>query len=213
MSTSNKRVFDKFLALIKSRNICTTLTDNDMTALLNTFLSESSFVYFKNCTKDLSLNKPYEFYEQTFIADGIDNEFTISQYPNSPNPTSISYIAKVDGIDAAYSFDDLNLIFTITPLPTIGQTVLCGYNFIGQFDEDLNEEECWILAHGMLITWISGNIMTDSILSDMIVTINFSTPHSPANLLDKLVMLRKQTLREIRQLTVSYSFNGFSGFN
>ena len=213
MSTSNKRVFDKFLALIKSRNICTTLTDNDMTALLNTFLNESASVYFKKCKKNLSLYQPYEFYEESFVADGIINEFIISQYPDTPNVEAISYIAKVNNVSANYSFDDLNLIFTITPTPTIGDNVVCGYNFIGQFDEDLNDEECWILAHGMLITWISGSIMTDSILSDMIVTINFSTPHSPANLLDKLVMLRKQTLKEIRQLTVSYSFNEFSGFN
>lgn len=213
MSTSNKRVFDKFLALIESRKLCSLLTDQDMTILLNTFLSESRSVYFKNCKVDLSDYETYDFFTQTFTASGSQNVFTISQYPSTPNSESMSYTCTVNGTDAPYTFNDTTLQFTLSSTPTVGQSVICGYDFIGQFNNDIDEESQWILAHGMIITWTSGNIMTDNILRDMVVTVDFTTPHSPANLLDKLVELRQQSLKEIRQLTVSYSFNGFAGFN
>lgn len=87
---------------------------------------------------------------------------------------------------------------------------VAGY---GYFNEDLDDEEQWILAHGMIISWLSGNINTNKILADKIVSKSYHSSHSPANLLDKLNALYKASLKQIKSLTISYSFNDFTGFN
>ena len=211
MGTSNKEVFDKFLLLIKDRTLCQLLTDQELSEVLNQFLSGSASLYFKNCRKDLSQNKA-SYLREFFDADGIETEFTISNYPESPNSSSIQLVAELDGVAVDYTFDDITKTFTISPAVT-GDLVL-GYDFVGDFVETLDDEEQWILAHGMVVIWTSSQIRDYDKLREKMTNKDFNNLYSPANLLSKLSEMRKMSLLEIRFLTISYSkesivFDGF----
>ncbi len=213
MSTSNTEVFNRFLTLIEDDKLCSLLTDEELTYQLDLFLNESLSVYFKKCKKDLSLTQDSDFYSQNYTATPAQTDFILSQYPTDPNEDAISYSATVNGTDAIYTFDELTTTFTITsPVLAGGETVICGYDFVGQFDEDLDDEEKWVLAHGMILTWNSEKYYSEQKLKNQLSTTDYKF-FSPANLLDKLNQLKEYSRREMRRLTVSYSFNDFQGFN
>lgn len=218
MSTSNTEVFNRFLSLIEDDKLCSLLTDEELTYHLEYFLNESLSVYFKNCKKDLTLREKADFYRQSETATPAQTDFLLTQYPNDPNSEAISYVCTVDSVDATYTFDALTQTFTISsPVLSGGETVEVGYDFVGQFNEDsqegeLDDEELWILAHGMVVTWNSAKVYSEKNLKNKLSTTDYKQ-FSPANLIDKLLAIRNQSLKEIRRLTVSYSFNGFTGFN
>lgn len=211
LSTSNKEVFDKFLLLVKDRTLCQLLTDQELSEVLGLFLNGSKSLYFKNCRTDLSQSSG-DYVREEYTGDGIVTDFTISTYPTVLNPLSINLIAQVDGSDVSYSFDENTNTFTIIPAPT--GSVVVGYDYVGDFVEDLSDEEQWILAHGMIIVWTSAQLRDYDKLREKMTNKDFNNLYSPANLLDKLTNLRKESLREIKFLRVSYSkqsidFNGF----
>ena len=210
MSTSNRKIFNKFLTLINDRTLCSLISDEDMTTLIETFLNESASVRFKKCKKDLTDKEDSDFYRQEFAGNGILTTFTISQYPTNPNVDSIEMVCLVNGNPTTFTFNDSTLVFTLSPAPT--GIVTCGYDFIGQMNENLDDEEMWILAWGMISSWNSDKVYNESKLKVKLTTLDYKT-FSPANLLDKLIELRRRSLIEIRDLTVSYSFNDFTGFN
>ena len=212
MSTSNSEVFNRFLALIKDEELCSLLTDEQLTNHLEYFVNESLSVYFKECTKDLTNTEQSDFHSQTSTATIGQTDFVLTKYPTDPNEDAIELICTVDDVATPYTFNDVTYTFVLdTPLSG-GETVVYGYNFVGQFNEDLDDEEKWILAHGMVVTWNSGQLYSEKKLKNAMSTSDYKQ-FSPANLIDKLLALRTQSLREIRQLRVSYSFNGFTGFN
>lgn len=210
MSTSYKEIFDRFLLLIDDRTLCSLLSDEDMTSILNLFLNKSASVYFKVCTKDLTDRENPDFYRQEFTGNGVLTTFTISQYPTDPHADSIDDICLVNGNPTTFTFNDSTLVFTLSPAPT--GIVTCGYDFIGQFNEDLTDEELNILAAGMVIVWTSSILRNETKLKNKLTTLDYRT-FSPGNLIEKLKDLRKQSLIEMRDLVNSYSFNGFTGFN
>jgi len=93
--------------------------------------------------------------------------------------------------------------------PTVGQEVTCGYQFAGQFDDDLSEEEVWVVAYGMLVSWLQQKVFNASLFKNHMTTKDFST-FSAANLIDKLNELHTMAESKLQGLVVSYSYN--SGF-
>lgn len=85
-------------------------------------------------------------------------------------------------------------------------------NVLKQFNQSLTEEEQWILAEGMKLVWYEKQIFKEKQFKDRIGSKDYIT-HSPANLIDKLVSLRNDTEKSLRNKIVDYTFNGFSGFN
>lgn len=215
MSTSWSKVFDNFLILVDDRELCSLLTDEQMTEILRLYLNESYSTRFKNCRKDLTDIEEPEFYTQSFVADGNSNEFVISQYPTNPNEDAITMTCTVNGVNATFTFNDVTKKFTISSTLSASDDVVCGYEFVGQFNDLSDEEEeiCWILAHGMIIAWQSHIINNEKKMRERLTSKDFHSLHSPANLLEKLMLLRKESLKLYRDLVVSYSFNSFDGFN
>jgi hypothetical protein len=72
LATSFNSVFQKFLKLIKDRQLCQLLSEADMIEILTSFLNEATSIYFKNCEKDLKDYISPEFYTQDFISNGGD---------------------------------------------------------------------------------------------------------------------------------------------
>lgn len=212
MSTPKNLLTTTFLSLINDRDLCIDLTDAEMTEILDTYLKDSTYLRFKNCTKDLSDQEPFDFYNQTFTADGAVKTYTITQRPTLPHADAIIYTASVNGVDVGFTFDEDTLTFTLDDLPELGDEVICGYSFYGQFNVDLTEEEILILAWGMTISWKSKIVNNHNNMKNRISTKDYNS-FSPANLLDKLILLEKEAKAEIKSQTVSYSFNDFEGFN
>lgn len=214
LSTSWKPIFNKFLSLIEDRELHSLLTDEDMTELLESFLNGSVSLYFKNCRKNLKDKISPKFFRQSFVGNGVQTEFTISEYPTIYNVDSFTTYCTVNDAIPTYTFDETTRKFTITPTPTLSKTVICGYDFVGQFNDNLDDEEQWILSHGMIIMWNAPKLYNAEKLKERLSTKDWNSPHSPANLLDKLLVLRNQSIKEISRLTIAYSFgDDFKGFN
>lgn len=214
MSTSKSKVTNAFLSLISDRSLSANLTDQEMIELLDYYLRESTYVRFKICDQDLSDNESYEFHTDTFTASATPSvEYTITDYPSTPNSDAITYVCTVDGSSASYTFDENTLTFTLASTPTAGSSVIVGYESVGVFGVDLTEEEIWILAHGMLISWFSSKLHRHESLRNKITHKDYTT-FSPANLLDKMLQIKKEARTELRRLINSYSFESdFDGFN
>lgn len=81
-----------------------------------------------------------------------------------------------------------------------------------EFNEDLDDEEIWILAEGIKLVWLERQLYKEEKLRDKLGNRDYSV-HSPANLIDKLNILVKETRKTLKGYTVDYSFNSFEGFN
>lgn len=85
-------------------------------------------------------------------------------------------------------------------------------NILKQFNETLDEQEQWIIASSMRMIWLNNMIYKENKLREKLSTKDY-TIHSPGNLLDKLILLKKETKQELDEMIVSYSFDKFEGFN
>jgi len=212
MSTPKNNVTTTFLALLESRDLCVDLTDEEMTEILDVYLKDATYLRFKNCTKDLSDHEDYDFYTETSTATGLTDEFTISQYPTSPHADAITYVCKVNDTSVGYTFDANTLTFTLSSTPSADDSVEVGYEFYGQFNETLTQEEILILAWGMIVSWRQKVLNNHRNMKNRISPKDY-TAFSPANLLKALTVLSKEAERQIRDLRVSYSFDStFEGF-
>lgn len=81
-----------------------------------------------------------------------------------------------------------------------------------QFNQTVDEQSQWILAEGMKLTWLERKLYAEENLRGKISNKDYSY-HSEGNLIDNLNELVKSTKVSIRDLTVSYSFDSFEGFN
>jgi len=217
MATSWSKVFNKFLILVDDRELCSSLTDEELTEILSLYLNESYSTKFKKCRKDLTNIQEPDFYTQSFTADGISSDFTISQYPSSPHADAIIQTCTVNGVNANFTFDSGTLTYTVTDSLGGGETVICGYEYVGEFLDDLGTEEdeiCWVLAHSMILSWNTHILNNEKKMRERLTTRDFHSLHSPSNLIQKLMELRRISHIELRNLLVSYSFEStFSGFN
>jgi len=211
MSTPKNSVTTIFLSLINDRDLVVDLTDEQMTELLDLYLNDSSKLRFKACTKDLTDEEAYDFHTDTFAADGISKVYTITQYPSTPNASAINYVCTVNGVAVDYTFNSTTLQFTLDALPDADDAVVCGYEFVGQFNEDLTDEEIHILAHGMLLSYFSSILLKHENMKNSLSMKDYNA-FSPANLLDKLTTIKKELQVDLRNLIVSYTFNDFEGF-
>jgi len=212
MSVPYIELFTKYNTIPSDSKLLSSLNNQELTQLLTLFLSKSKSVYFKKCKTDLSDVENSDYYNQTFIGDGIIDTFTIDKYPMNPNPNAIDYICKVNGINVDYTFDEATLTFELSIVPDLGDNVVCGYEFCGQFNNDVTDEEQWILVTFMAIVWLDSKIMKEEKTRNKMTSKDYRQS-SEGNLLDKLTLLRKEFKKEADQMVYDYSFNGFSGFN
>lgn len=215
MATSNRTLFDYFLNKVEDRDLCKLLTDEDIINILDMYRKNTTSLYFTIIKTDISSVKSPEFYRQDFNGDGIETEFTISQWSSGEVDESTKPYCEVDGTiltkDVEYTFDINTNTFTLLTAPALNADVKCGYDFLGEFNESLADDELWVIASGMLYAWTSSKYYRSENLKNRMSSKDFKT-FSPAKLLDSLNELRKRAMYELRQDTVRYSFKGFNGF-
>jgi len=212
LSTPFVRIFQKFLVLIDDPSLCRGLSDYQMTELLWEFLDNGKSLYFKRCKKNLELYQEHEYFTEEFTADGVNKSYILSQYPTNPNSETMEYIAKVNGVDANYTFDELTQTIILDNMPMSGDIITIGYLFSGQFDEDLTSEEVWILSHSMVVSWATAKVREENAVKNTMTTKDY-VKYSPANMLNSLLELERRSISIIEGMTVDYTFNSFEGFD
>lgn len=79
------------------------------------------------------------------------------------------------------------------------------------FNQDLNEEEQWILAIGIRLVWLERKLYKEENLRNRITPKEYNS-FSGGNLIDKLTILRNETEKDLKGKVIDYTFNSFEGF-
>lgn len=79
-----------------------------------------------------------------------------------------------------------------------------------QFNDDLTLEEQWIIATGMVLSWLEPKIKREELLRAAISDKDY-TESSHANQLDKLMVLEDKTRSKLKRYIISYTHNDFDG--
>ena len=80
-----------------------------------------------------------------------------------------------------------------------------------QFNEDLTSEEQWIIAYGMVLSWIEPKIKRERLMRDAISDRDYQES-SHANQLKELLNLEKLTREKLKEYIFNYTLNNFDGF-
>lgn len=80
-----------------------------------------------------------------------------------------------------------------------------------QFNVDLTGEEQWIIANGMVLSWLEPKIKRERLLRDAISDRDYKES-SHANQLKELMNLESATRLKLHSYIVSYTHNDFDGF-
>ena len=85
----------------------------------------------------------------------------------------------------------------------------CDYN-LEQFNVDLSGEEQWIIATGMVMSWLEPKIKRERLLRDAISDRDYKES-SHANQLKELLNLESATRNKLQSYIISYTHNDFDG--
>lgn len=217
MATSNRDIFDRFLDKVSDRQLCSLLTDEDIINILNMYMGNSTSSYLKHLNQDVANKLLPEFYRQDFTGNDILTQFTISQWSSGNIAKSTVPYFSVDGVvlvlNIDYTFDLNTLTFTTLTPPVLNSEIEAGYDFIGEFNDTFTDEEMWLIASGMVMSWTSSKYYNVENFRNKMGTKDFKI-FSTANLLKSMNQLRNQAFHELRQRRVEYSYGSdFAGFN
>ncbi len=73
------------------------------------------------------------------------------------------------------------------------------------FEADLTDEEIDIICNYMMCEWMKPYLYSSELLRERLSTKDFNT-YSPANLIDKMNVLYKDTVKKARLLAINYSY-------
>lgn len=79
-----------------------------------------------------------------------------------------------------------------------------------QFNEELSDEEQWIIAHGMVLSWLEPKIKRERLLRDAISDRDYKES-SHANQLKELLNLESSTRDRLKEYLINYTYNNFDG--
>ncbi len=79
-----------------------------------------------------------------------------------------------------------------------------------QFNVKLSNEEQWIIAHGMVLSWIEPKIQRERLLRDAISDRDYKES-SHANQLKELLNLESNNRNKLKEYLINYTYNDFEG--
>lgn len=172
-------------------------------------IGKAAFVY--DCLKDLNSYTPYSSSEYVFEGNGIDNEFELTP---APAPTQTNIYVGVKGVDDDlmtenfdYTYDANTNILTFNSLiPAASSTVTIVFFDIGSFNDDLDDDECAILAESEQIAYYESYLGNAKSLNQ----VTYSTTvkiHSQAEQLKQLNNISIGQWRDrVESMIVKYSY-------
>lgn len=214
MGTPLSKVYNKFLGQIDDKEFL--LIDEDILEDLMLDYLDSSISDFFQCKVDLSFTPP----KRCEVSQQIQGQS--SQIEFTPEEGEITSI-KVENMitnevyeeNVHYSFvRDLTLDnkVKIVFLGEEDSYFKVTYTLEGYFENELRPIEIKILALGMLLAYLKPKIMTQDSLKQFVSDKDFSKL-SGANMLLRLINLKKNIEKELDVLQSKYSFEDFKGWN
>ena len=200
--TNVEEIYDVFLSQI----------DDEMFALLRPEIIRrelhkylmGSIVMFKSCKKDLKVNG---FLSKEMPLQKGTNTFDLKDNPKNIEIFSedllVEYVEEKD-----YKVIEDSIIFT----DKLDEPAILYLYENGYFVDDLDYEEIYILALGMVCQWIAPKRNREENLVQMITDSDYKKL-SGANMLDKMIKLYDRAKRELELMVINYSYNNFKGFN
>lgn len=84
-------------------------------------------------------------------------------------------------------------------------------DILNQFNVSLTDEEQWIIANGMVLSWLEPKVKRERLLRDAISDRDYKES-SHANQLKELLNLEESTRDKLDSYIISYTHNDFDGF-
>lgn len=172
-------------------------------------IGKAAFVY--DCLKDLNSYTPYSVSEYNFEGNGVDNEFELT-----PAPTELqtNIYVGVKGINddlmtevIDYTYDaETNILTLNNGIPAVGSQITIAFFDIGSFNDDLDDDECAILAESEQIAYYESYLGNAKSLNQ----VTYSTTvkiHSQAEQLKQLNNISITQWRDrVESMIVKYSY-------
>jgi hypothetical protein len=81
-----------------------------------------------------------------------------------------------------------------------------------QFNQELDLQEQWIISECLRYIWVERQVFKEEKLRERLSTKDYERK-SPANLLDKLITLKREAKTSLDNMISSYTFDNFKGFD
>lgn len=216
--TSFDSVYSLFFAQIDDYELGAMAQEDALEFLYNQLLiSISDFSY---CKKDLTQIAPFQVGDIAVNFGGgnqvsiiqdlpvIDQNLDFKLYNNGePLQENLDYTVKITHQNQVIS--DIVITKINTKLP---DNLVVTWLFGGSFNVVLTVDEQYILALGMLASWLNHKIYREQNLRMVIGDTDYKG-YSSANLLGKLMNLRDSLRLELKERRVKYSYKGFKGLS
>ena len=208
MATRLDTIYNKFLSQIDDLEL-SLLEDEDLQDLLIDYL-ENATVEFRECKKDLSINKPfkkiYRFYDElSFSINTLLDE-------NTKITVRDDFRELKENIDYTISYNDNNLKINLKTKATLKGNAEVELSNDGSIKADLTLEEVYILALSMRLFWLSPKIYREENLRQMMNDRDFKQL-SNANMLKALIQLQTTTRQELQKFKQRYAMREFKGLD
>lgn len=168
---------------IMTDNTLTSLGDNLYYYLLSTYLDFAIAEFRGDCFQDLDDITSFDQEIYGFTGDNTTTDFVLSPAPPTSDDMSTSFYITVNDVEiasSAYTYDSGTYTISFSTAPAASAVIYIGAYIIGYFTDDLNRSEKRILAQGMTIPFIEGQINKTKSLNQIIYG-RGSGMHSQAN--------------------------------
>ncbi|WP_024620202.1 hypothetical protein [Metaclostridioides mangenotii] len=208
MATPLSKLYEYFLLQL----------DDDVIALIDRTVSERRFLLytelacanFYTCKKDLTIVN--SDFESASIPDG-ETEYIFNV--SNENPI-VELYGKMSGKRYSegqdYTLDIKDDTCTLTLMREFDEPLEIDWCTVGEIVSDLDVKELYILSLGMRQIWLSPKLLREENLKLMMTDHDFKS-NSPANMLDKLIKLKKTCDKEFKTEVTNYSHRGKKGLN
>ena len=208
MATQLDVIFNKFLSQIDDIEL-SLLDDKDLQDLLMDYL-ENATVEFRECKKDLTINRPYK--KRYVFSEG--DTFSINTLLDENTKITVrdgSRKLKED-VDYSVDYNKSLLALDVKTRTTPRDSIEIEISSEGSIEADLTLEEIYILTLSMRLFWLSPKIFREENLRQMMNDRDFAQL-SNANMLKALLQLQTATRQELQKFKQRYAMKDFQGLD
>lgn len=208
MATQLDVIYNKFFSQIDDIEL-SLLNNEDLEDLLIDYL-ENATVEFRECKKDLTINKPF----RNTCSFPTGQVFSINTLLDKNTKITVRDEEREleENIDYSIVYNEVDFEITITIIGDTNGAIEVDIYREGTIEADLTLEEIYILALSMRLFWLSPKIHREENLRQMMNDRDF-TQLSNANMLKALLQLHTVTRQELQKFKQRYAMRNFEGLD
>ena len=208
MATQLEVIYNKFLSQIDDIEL-SLLHNDDLQDLLINYL-ENATVEFRECKKDLTINKPFEIESELSKGRSLSINTLFHDEVKITVREGMKKLRK--DIDYSIEYDEstseLNITLNFDPKNKVKVHLVSK----GTVNADLTLEEIYILSLSMRLFWLSPKVHREENLRQMMNDRDFKQL-SNANMLKALLQLQTVTRQELQKFKQRYAMRNFQGLD